>query len=378
MKIYHQLSDFKKLTNAVVTIGTFDGVHYGHQKIIKRLCELAKSTGGESVILTFFPHPRMIIDPENQELKLITTIKEKAEILANLGVDHLIITPFTRDFSNLDPAEYIKNVLVDTIGTKKIIVGYDHRFGKDRKGEMTDLENFGKLYDFTVEQIPEQDINDVAVSSTKIRKALLAGDVALAAKYLGYHFSITGPVIKGDKIGRTIGFPTANIFVEETYKLIPGDGIYAVTVEVDVESGVRGPESGDTAPRPATADLESESPKVGKSGDTAPRPATRNPQPATGTGTGSHSVGHRTSDLGLPSTYKGMAYIGQRPTINGMTRNIEVNIFDFNREIYGQEIKMNFLKFLRHDVKFTGLEALTIQLHQDKKDTLTFFESTEL
>lgn len=327
MKIYNQVSEFKKLNNAVVTIGTFDGVHYGHQKIIKRLCELAKSTGGESVILTFFPHPRMIIDPENQDLKMINTIKEKAEILANLGVDHLIITPFTRDFSNLDATDYIKNILIDTIGTKQIIVGYDHRFGKDRKGGMNELQQFAKVYGYEIEEIPEQDINDVAVSSTKIRKALLDGDVSLAAEYLGYHFSISGPVIKGDKIGRTIGFPTANIFVEETYKIIPSDGIYAVTVEMSSEAGDR-----------------------------------------------SSELGNETQNSQL-QTYKGMAYIGQRPTINGMTRNIEVNIFDFNREIYGQTIKMNFLKFLRHDVKFIGLEALTEQLHQDKRDTLAFFAS---
>ncbi len=319
MKIYHQLSEFKKLTNAVVTIGTFDGVHYGHQKIIKRLCELAKSTGGESVILTFFPHPRMIIDPENQDLKLINTINEKAKILADLGVDHLIITPFTRDFSNLTATEYIKEILVNQIGTKQIIVGYDHRFGKDRKGGMNDLIALSKVYDYAIEEIPEQDVNDVAVSSTKIRTAVLEGNVSLAAEYLGYNFSINGPVIKGDKIGRTIGFPTANIFVEETYKLIPSDGIYAVTIEMNAEAGVR------------------------------------------------------SSDTQIV-TYKGMAYIGQRPTINGMTRNIEVNIFDFDREIYGQNIKMNFLKFLRHDVKFTGLEALTAQLHEDKVETLNFFK----
>lgn len=319
MKIYHQLSEFKKLTNAVVTIGTFDGVHYGHQKIIKRLCELAKSTGGESVILTFFPHPRMIIDPENQDLKLINTINEKAKILADLGVDHLIITPFTRDFSNLTATEYIKEILVNQIGTKQIIVGYDHRFGKDRKGGMNDLIALSKVYDYAIEEIPEQDVNDVAVSSTKIRTAVLEGNVSLAAEYLGYNFSINGPVIKGDKIGRTIGFPTANIFVEETYKLIPSDGIYAVTIEMNAEAGVR------------------------------------------------------SSDTQIV-TYKGMAYIGQRPTINGMTRNIEVNIFDFDREIYGQNIKMNFLKFLRHDVKFTGLEALTAQLHEDKEESLNFFK----
>lgn len=335
MKIYHQLSDFKKLDNAIVTIGTFDGVHFGHQKIIKRLCELAKASGGESVLLTFFPHPRMIIDPENQELKMINTIEEKAQILASLGVDHLIITPFTRDFSNLSANDYIKNILVDAIGTKKIIIGYDHRFGKDRLGNINTLAENAHNYGYQVEEIPEQDIDDVAVSSTKIRKALLDGDVALANNYLGYAFSIYGPVIKGDKIGRTIGFPTANIFVPETYKLIPGDGIYAVTVEMDFE-------------------IESEKSKV----------ESKNTE-----------LNDALSTFNIkPSTFKGMAYIGQRPTINGMTRNIEVNIFDFNREIYGQNIKMNFLAFLREDVKFTGLEALTKQLQQDKEDTLAFFE----
>jgi len=326
LKIYNNLSDFKKLDNAIVTIGTFDGVHFGHQKIIKQLVQKAKADNGESVILTFFPHPRMIIDPENQELKMINTINEKAEILNGLGVDHLIITPFTRDFSNQLPEDYIKNTLVNNIGTKHIIIGYDHRFGKDRSGNLSDLKAAGLHYGFSVEEIMEQDIHDVAVSSTKIRQALLAGDVSLANDYLGYPFSIFGRVIKGDKIGRTIGFPTANIFVEETYKLIPGDGIYAVTVEM--ESEVRSPESEALHPKPSTLNLQ---------------------------------------------PYKGMAYIGQRPTINGMTRNIEVNIFDFNQEIYGQDIKMNFLKFLRHDVKFTGLETLTVQLQKDKEATLAYF-----
>ena len=309
MKIYQHLSEFKKLANAVVTIGTFDGVHYGHQKIVKRLCELAKDTGGESVILTFFPHPRLILDPENQNLKMINTVKQKAEILAGLGVDHLIIIPFTRDFSNLSAKEYIQQILIDTIGMKYIIVGYDHRFGKDRKGGMSELELYAKDFNYKIELIKEQDINDVAVSSTKIRQALLQGDMALAAEYLGYPFSIEGRVVKGDKIGRTIGYPTANIFVEETYKLIPSDGIYAVTVKMGDEN------------------------------------------------------------------YRGMAYIGQRPTINGMTRNIEVNIFDFNKEIYGQTIVMTFLQFLRHDVKFTGLEALKEQLHEDKQNTLAYFHT---
>lgn len=311
MKIYNNLAEFKRLDHAVVTIGTYDGVHFGHRKIISRLCDLAKSNGGESVILTFFPHPRLIIDPENQDLKMINTIEEKAEMLEKLGVDHLIITPFTRDFSNLSPDEYIREILVDTIGLKNLIVGYDHRFGKNRSGGMKELLESASKLGFEVEQIDEQDINDVAVSSTKIRESLLNGNVALAATYLGYPFSLYGPVIKGDKIGRTIGFPTANIFIEQGYKLIPSDGIYAVTISMENQN------------------------------------------------------------------YRGMAYIGQRPTINGMTRNIEVNIFDFDREIYGQYIKMNFMEFLRHDVKFTGLEALKIQLQKDKEDTISYFEKID-
>ncbi|RZK49117.1 MAG: bifunctional riboflavin kinase/FAD synthetase [Pedobacter sp.] len=309
MKIYHHIHEFEKIQNAIVTIGTFDGVHLGHQKIIQRLCELAQERNGESVLLTFFPHPRMIIDPENQSLKLINTIAEKSEILSKLGLDHLIISPFTRDFSNLSASDYVEKILVEKIGTKSLIVGYDHRFGKDRQGGMSELKIFAQQFKFEVEEIPEQDIHDVAVSSTKIREALGKGQVELAADYLGYFFSLSGPVIKGDKIGRTIGFPTANIFIEETYKLIPGDGIYAVTVDMENQK-----------------------------------------------------------------SYKGMAYIGQRPTINGMTRNIEVNIFDFTEEIYGQKIKMNFLKFLRPDVKFDGLESLTKQLHQDKNDALAYFK----
>ena len=329
MKIYHQLSDFKKLDNAVVTIGTFDGLHIGHQKIISRLIELAKNSNGESVLITFFPHPRMIINPEDQSLKMINTIDEKTQMLAGLGVDHLIITPFTRDFSNLSAEDYIREILVERIGIKKIIIGYDHRFGKDRAGNIQTLINNATVYNYEVEEIPEQEVSDVTVSSTKIRKALLNGDVALANNYLGYIFSLNGPVIKGDKIGRTIGFPTANIFIAETYKLIPHDGIYAVTVEMDFEVKSEKTDSNTTLSTPNR------------------------------------------------QTFKGMAYIGQRPTINGMTRNIEVNIFDFNREIYGQNIKMNFLTFLRHDVKFTDLEELTRNLQEDKRNTLAFFETHE-
>lgn len=306
MKIYNHIDEFKKIHNAVVTIGTFDGVHIGHQKIISRLQEVAKKKKGETVILTFFPHPRMILHPDDLNIKLISSMNEKADKLSALGIDHLIITPFTRDFSNLSPEDYIKEILVDKIGTRHIIIGYDHRFGKDRKGGLTELQNFASDFEFDVEEIPEQDINDVTVSSTKIRNAILSGDVETAAEFLGYTFQLSGKVIKGDQLGRVLGFPTANLFIEENYKLVPSDGIYAVSVEM------------------------------------------------------------KAIDSDSKSAF-GMAYIGHRPTINGMSRNIEVNIFDFNEDIYGQTIRVNFLDYLRGDEKFKSLEDLKIQLEKDEQ-----------
>jgi len=301
MKIYNSIDEFERVKNAVVTIGTFDGVHLGHRKIIERVKQLAKDSNGETVILTFFPHPRMIIHPEDQSLKMINTMDEKARLLEQLGVDHLIITPFTRDFSNQTAEEYIRDILVNKIGTKKIVIGYDHRFGKDRQGGLAELQQLAPVYNYEVVEIPEQDIHDVAVDSTRIRNALLHDEIDLANEFLGYPFSINGKVNRGDQIGRTIGYPTANILIEETYKLIPGDGIFAVKVWLD--------------------DKE----------------------------------------------HKGMGYIGHRPTINGMTRNIEVNIFDFNHDIYSQPIRMEFLHFVRGDIKFTSLEDLSAQLGKDKE-----------
>ena len=231
MKVYNHIDEFKQIKNAVVTIGTFDGVHIGHQKIISRLQEVARQKGGETVILTFFPHPRMILHPDDLNIKLISTMDEKAERLANLGIDHLIITPFTRDFSNLSPQEYIREILVKKIGTTQIIIGYDHRFGKDRSGGLKELQHYSSELGYQVEEIPEQDIDEVAISSTTIRNAILSGDIKTAENFLGYPFHLTGKVIKGDQIGRKIGFPTANLFIEESYKLIPSDGIYAVRVD---------------------------------------------------------------------------------------------------------------------------------------------------
>lgn len=301
MKIYHNIDEFVPVKNAVVTIGTFDGVHLGHRKIIEQVKQLARDSCGETVILTFFPHPRTIIHPEDQDLKMINTMDEKAHLLEQLGIDHLIITPFSRDFSNQTAEEYIRNILVNKIGTKTIVIGYDHRFGKDRQGSLADLQRLAPVYGYNVIEITEQDIHDVAVSSTRIRNALLSDQIELANEFLGYPFFISGRVNRGDQIGRTIGYPTANILIDEAYKLIPGDGIFAVYVWLGNQK------------------------------------------------------------------YKGMGYIGHRPTINGLTRNIEVNIFDFNQDIYTQSIRMEFLHFVRGDIKFTSLEDLTAQLGKDRE-----------
>jgi riboflavin kinase/FMN adenylyltransferase len=343
MQIYYDIREFQPLQNAVVTIGTFDGVHLGHRKIISRLQEIARECDGETVILTFFPHPRMILHPEDQNLKLLNTITEKAQLLAALGIDHLIITPFSRDFSNLSAKEYIREMLVERIGTKKIVIGYDHRFGKDRSGGLAELQQFAPVYGYEVEEILEQDVNEVAVSSSRIRKALLQGEITLANQFLGYAFFITGKVIRGDQIGRTLGYPTANLFIEESYKLIPADGIYAVSVvgfgEGERLKGERRKAKGETE-----KDLS----------------AANSLSPGEGWGEASKKL-------------FGMAYIGHRPTINGMTRNIEVNIFDFDGDIYNQTLQMSFHAFIRHDIKFPGLEELTQQLGRDKESVLSYF-----
>ncbi|MGV3764193.1 bifunctional riboflavin kinase/FAD synthetase [Parapedobacter sp.] len=316
MKIYRNLEDFIPLDNAVVTIGTFDGVHVGHQKILSTLRESARVSKGETVLLTFFPHPRLILHPEDDSLRIISDIDEKVKRLADAGIDHLIITPFTRDFSNLSPEEYIREVLVGKIGTKKIIIGYDHRFGKDRKGSLKDLVAYADIYGYAVEQIPEQDINDVAVSSTKIREALIKGDIDTANIYLGYPFQLTGKVIRGDQLGRRIGYPTANLQVRESHKLIPAYGIYAVETSIIEPIEI-------------------------KTGPYVPH---------------------------LPEriTY-GMGYIGTRPTVDGVSRSIEVHLLDFHEDIYGEILRVKFLHFVRHDQWFENMEDMIRQMKTDER-----------
>lgn len=311
MKIYHGLDDFARLEYAVVTSGTFDGVHVGHQKILSRLREIAQKNHGETVVITFWPHPRLLLKPDDHTLKLLNTFEEKAELLKEHGIQHLVRIPFTKEFSQLTSEEFIKDILVDTIGTKKLVIGYDHRFGKNREGSFEQLVLNAPRYGFDVEEIPRQEIDHLAVSSTKIRHSLEVGDIDTANHLIGRPYSLTGRVITGDKIGRSIGFPTANIDIDTNYKLIPSDGIYAVTVK----------------------------------------------------------QGH--------ATYGGMLYIGYRPTINGAKRNIEVNIFDFAKNIYGESITVNFHKMIRGDRTFNGLDELTRQLHQDKIDSLNILEKIQ-
>ncbi len=304
MKIYHGIEDFIKLPCAVVTSGTFDGVHVGHTKILSRLREVATNTNGETVVITYWPHPRMVLHPEDMSLKLLNTFEEKAELLKAQGIQHLVRIPFTKEFSQLTSEQFITEILVKTIGTKKLVIGHDHHFGKNREGSFEQLMLNAPKYGFEVEEIPRQDVDHVGVSSTKIRKALEGGDIQTATHFLGHHYSITGRVIMGDKLGRLLGFPTANIEIETYYKLIPADGIYAVRVR----------------------------------------------------------YGSR--------DFKGMLYIGNRPTVDGVKRNIEVNIFDFNEDIYGESLTIYFHDMIRSDIKFSDLEELKKQLYLDREAAL--------
>jgi len=230
MKVYYQFNSLPVIKNAIVTQGTFDGVHAAHQVILKRLKQLAKLQNGETVVMTFDPHPRMVLYPNNHGLNLLHTLDEKIDALDKEGIDHLIVIPFTKEFSRLSSLQFIRDIIVNKIGVNTLVIGYDHRFGKNREGTFEHLKEFSGLYGFEVEEIPEQDIEEVAVSSTRIRKSLTEGNVQLANKYLGYKYAITGTVQQGKQLGRTIGFPTANMDINDPLKLIPADGVYAVQV----------------------------------------------------------------------------------------------------------------------------------------------------
>jgi len=235
MEVHYGTSSFKNRSNAVVTSGTYDGVHFGHQKILARLTEIAKVDQGESVVITFWPHPRLVLN-HNKSIKLLSTLEEKISLLESFGIDHLIIIPFDKEFSRLSSEEFVQKILIKAVGTKKLVIGYDHRFGKNREGSFEYLKQNSKRLGFEVEEIPKQEIEEIAVSSTKIRKALNNGDISTANHYLDRPFEISGKVIEGNKIGRTIDFPTANIEIDSPHKLIPKNGIYAVKVKIGNEA----------------------------------------------------------------------------------------------------------------------------------------------
>lgn len=302
MKVYRNLDTLPVFSKAVITIGTFDGVHLGHQKIIHQLLAESERTGGESVLITFNPHPRKIVKP-NESLMQLTTMEERIELLKKLGINNMVIVPFTKDFSQQTALEYVQHFLVEKFSPATIIIGYDHKFGNNREGDFKLLEQYAEQFHYTVQEIDEELINNAIISSTKIREALLRGDVTLARAFLGYDYFFKGEVIEGNKLGRTIGYPTANLQMDNPDKLIPGNGVYAVNCQLEGETRL----------------------------------------------------------------LEGMMNIGTRPTVDGINRMIEVNIFDFDEDIYGRHLRVWLKHHLRSEVKFSGIDALKEQLKKDKE-----------
>ena len=324
MKVHNDIESLPLFKNAVITIGTFDGVHLGHRQIINKMKEEALAVNGETVIITFHPHPRKIVSSVYTGIRLINTLEERLEILSGLGVDHVVVVPFTEVFANQPPEEYIKDFLIEKFHPHTIIIGYDHRFGKERKGNYLMLEDFATQYNYQIKEIPKHVLDAIAISSTKIREAVLSGQIEVADKLLGYNFFFSGKVVHGDKLGRQLGYPTANLKIENEDKIIPGNGIYAVYAEVASSKW-----------QVASREIQTHS---------------------------SLATSH--------SPLKGMMSIGFRPTVDGKKRVIEVNLFDFNEEIYDQRLKVYVKKYLREEIKFDSLEALVKQIDQDKIDSL--------
>jgi riboflavin kinase/FMN adenylyltransferase len=234
MTSFNNIDEFNSTDYTILTIGTFDGVHLGHQKVLERLTKEAKNNNLKSTVLTFFPHPRTVLNP-NKPLKLINSVNERTDLLSKSKIDNLIIHPFDKSFSELDPEKYVLEILVKKLKAKIILIGYDHKFGKNRTADINDLKMYGEKYGFKVIEIKAEEISNIAISSTKIRKAISEGDISTAKEYLGYDVSLSGKIVHGKSIGRTIGFPTANLFISESYKLIPSDGVYAIFVYLGLE-----------------------------------------------------------------------------------------------------------------------------------------------
>lgn len=306
MQVHHDIENLPAFRNAVITIGTFDGVHMGHRQVINRLISEAKAVHGESVIITFHPHPRKIVSSAILGIRLINTLEEKTGLLRELGIDHLVVAPFTDAFANQPAEDYLANFLIGKFHPHTIIIGYDHRFGRDRLGDYRLLEKKAAEYRYQLKEIPKHVLENISISSTNIREAILHSDIATANKLLGYDFFFSGEVVHGNKLGRKLGYPTANLKIMNDEKLIPGNGIYAVYVRTDESATIM----------------------------------------------------------------KGMMSIGFRPTVDGKKRVAEVNIFDFDKQIYGHTLKVTVKKYLREEIKFDGLEALVRQIDQDKIESL--------
>ena len=304
MKVYTDIDSLPVFTRAVITTGSFDGVHTGHAQIIAQLLKEAENINGTPVLITFYPHPKQIVQIKDKPLFVINTPQEKYVLLQNMGIKNIVVVPFDKSFSELSAQDYINKFLVQKFNPAIVVVGYDHRFGNNREGDFELLKKAGVNNGFEVKEIPEHILKDITISSTKIRNAIQTGNIEMAASYLGYEYFFSGKVIQGNRLGRTIGYPTANVFVENENKLIPADGVYAVDIQL------------------------------------------------------------------FERKLKGMMNIGMRPTVDGKQRTIEVNIFNFDEDIYGEDLKITLKKHLRSEIKFAGLDELKAQLAKDKKDAI--------
>ena len=320
MNVHRDLDRLPIFKKAAITIGTFDGVHTGHQQIINQLKDEAARIKGETVIITFHPHPRKIVSTSSGKIKLINTLEEKIGLLENSGIDHLVVVPFTDEFSQLTASEYISDFLIAKFHPHTIIIGYDHRFGKDRKGDYHLLEDGSEKYHYLLKEIPVHVLNEISVSSTRIREAITNSDIEAANDLLGYDFFFEGTVVEGNKLGRTLGYPTANLKMEDDEKIIPANGVYAVYLSIiNSERSIKQSNNKETH-----------------------------------------------SPFTIHHSLKGMMNIGIRPTVDGTKQVVEVNIFDFNEDIYGKTLRVFVKKHLRKEQKFAGLDALKEQLVEDE------------
>lgn len=317
MNVYHQLSNLPAFHRSVITIGTFDGVHKGHIQLIEKIKTIATQTGGESIIITFHPHPRLVINPSDRSLRLLNTIDEKIELLKQHGINNVVVVPFSRDFSEMSAQDYISNFLVKSFHPATIVIGYDHRFGKKRTGGFSLLEKMKSVFGYELIEIQQEMLDNISISSTKIRTALNEGHVHLANQLLGYRYAFTGTVVKGLQNGRKLGYPTANLQLIDEHKLVPRTGIYAVHVRYK--------------PRPENSRLQ---------------------------------------------TYNGMMSIGHNPTFDGKTQTIEVNILDFDGDLYGEQLTIELVDFIRHEKKFDSVEELIAAIADDEIKTRSIISSS--